>query len=173
MFILGDLTIFAALFIAYLYNRGEQPAEFARSQQTLTQAFGAVNTLLLLASSLLVVMTVRAVRIGRARLAPPLLYGALVCGIAFSINKIIEYSNKLDHGLDPATNDFYMYFYVLTGVHFVHLLVGMGLLGMMIALSKRSSLSKHQSFFFEGAACFWHMVDLLWIVLFPLLYLVH
>lgn len=174
LFILGDMTVFAILFGVHLLDRGDDPALFATSQATLSQDLGATNTLILLTSSLLVVLAVRAVRhANRRHLAAPLLGGAMVCGLVFVVNKYIEYSDKSDQGIGPATNEFYMSFFVLTGVHLVHLICGLALLAYAIVLSRRERLTERQSGYVDGAACFWHMVDLLWIVLFPLLYLVH
>jgi nitric oxide reductase NorE protein len=173
VFILGDMLVFALLFGVYLYYRGQQPVVFAHSQATLHAMFGVVNTLLLLTSSLCVVTAVRATRAGIRRL-PQVLFGvALLCGAGFAANKVVEWGTLLTAGHTPAANNFYMYFFVLTGLHFFHLLLGMGVLTALIALSRKPALSDRQFMFLEGGACFWHMVDLLWIVLFALLYLVH
>jgi nitric oxide reductase NorE protein len=172
VFIFGDMLVFATLFATYLYYRGDDPALYATSQRTLDQTFGAVNTLLLLASSLLVATAVRAVRRQAQRLASWLIGGAMLCGLAFSALKFTEYSGKLHHHLTPATNDFYMYYFVLTGLHWFHLMIGMAVLTTLLVLVRKPQLSSRQFAFVEGGACFWHMVDLLWIVLFPLLYLV-
>jgi nitric oxide reductase NorE protein len=171
VFIFGDMIVFAVLFATYLYYRGQDAALFDRSQAALNQTYGAVNTLLLLASSLLVVMAVRTVR-SRHRAALPFIAGAFACGLAFSVLKVVEYSGKVSHGIKPATNDFFMYYFVLTGLHWFHLLIGLCVLSVLFALARKPQLSRRQFAFFEGGACFWHMVDLLWIVLFPLLYLV-
>ncbi|MFC7500784.1 cytochrome c oxidase subunit 3 [Nocardioides sp. GCM10030258] len=172
VFIFGDMTIFAVMFATYLQGRSRDTEIFDRSQLALNQDFGVANTVLLLVSSLLVVMAVRAVRERRGR-AEFLLLGAVTCGVAFSALKVVEYVDKTQHQVTPATNDFFMYYFMLTGLHWVHLLIGMGLLGVLVWLARKPTLSDGQLAFFEGGACFWHMVDLLWIVLFPLLYLVH
>ncbi|WP_354700084.1 Cytochrome c oxidase polypeptide I+III [Paraconexibacter sp. AEG42_29] len=169
--ILGDMTIFAVLFVTYLYYRADQADLFTRSQATLDQTYGAVNTLLLLGSSLLVVLAVRAIRRG-IRGAPMLIAGAMACGVAFSVLKFVEYHAKVSHDLTAQTNDFYMFYFVLTGLHWFHLILGLTALTALLVLSRRPTLTRHQFAFVEGGACFWHMVDLLWIVLFPLLYLV-
>jgi nitric oxide reductase NorE protein len=171
--ILGDMTVFALLFGVFVYYRGRQPALFARSQTDLHQTFGAVNTLLLLTGSLFVITAVRAIRAGMRRLAPSALSVALVCGCAFLVNKGLEWSDLLSHGHRPAGNNFFTYFFVLTGIHAFHLLIGMGVLITLFILSRKDKLTPRQFAFVEGGACFWHMVDLLWIVLFALLYLVH
>jgi nitric oxide reductase NorE protein len=173
IFILGDMTVFALLFGVYMYYRSNDPALFRHSQQSLNQNFGAINTLLLLSSSLFVVTGIRAIRAHRHTLAPRLFAGAFCCGLGFAFIKYLEYSDKLSHGIKPATNDFFMYYFVLTGLHFFHLLIGMAVLVFLIVQSRKETLDPKTFAFVEGGACFWHMVDLLWIVLFPLLYLVH
>ena len=172
VFIFGDMTVFAMLFGVYLYYRAADVAEFNRSQLLLNQTFGVVNTLVLLTSSLLVVTALRAIRGGALPLARWLLYGAMACGVAFIANKAIEYGQKISMDIVPATNDFFMYFYVMTGLHLLHVVIGLALLWFMVTLTRRQVRGDRELRYLEGAACFWHMVDLLWIVIFPLLYLV-
>ena len=173
IFIFGDMLVFAVLFATYLYYRGADPGLFNSSQEALNPTYGAVNTLLLLVSSLLVVLAVHCVRRGMRGVAPRLIAGAFACGAGFSVMKIVEYSDKVGHDITPATNDFFMYYFVLTGLHWFHLLLGLAVLSYLFVLSRKPSLTPRQFAFYEGGACFWHMVDLLWIVLFPLLYLVN
>lgn len=172
VFIFGDMTVFAMLFGVYLYYRGADTAEFNRSQLLLNQTFGVVNTLVLLTSSLLVVTALRAVRADAPTVARRLLYGAMACGVIFIANKAIEYGEKISVGLLPDTNQFFMYFYVMTGLHLFHVVIGLALLWFMVVVTRRSTRGDRELRYLEGAACFWHMVDLLWIVIFPLLYLV-
>lgn len=172
VFIFGDMTVFAMLFGVYLYYRGKDPAEFNASQLQLNQTFGVVNTVVLLTSSLLVVTAVRAMRRDARQLARWLIYGAIFCGFVFVINKAIEYGEKISHGLVPATNQFFMYFYVMTGLHLFHVAIGLALLWFVVTLTRKPAYEAREQRYVEGSACFWHMVDLLWIVIFPLLYLV-
>jgi nitric oxide reductase NorE protein len=172
IFILGDMTIFGLLFGVYLDGRAADPGLFERSQQVLNRNFGVINTLLLLTSSLLVVVGVRAVRAGAPAIASRVFAGAIVCGLGFTLTKYLEWGHHLRHGHTPATNDFWMYYYVLTGLHFMHLVIGMGLLTALMRHCRRA-VQTGRFGLIEGGACFWHMVDLLWIVLFPLLYLAH
>ncbi len=172
VFIFGDMTVFAMLFGVYLYYRGEAPAQFNESQLQLNQTFGVVNTVVLLTSSLLVVTAVRAMRRDARGLARRLTYGAMLCGFIFVLNKAIEYGEKLSHGLVPATNQFFMYFYVMTGLHLFHVAIGLALLWFVVKLTRKPAYEAREQRYLEGSACFWHMVDLLWIVIFPLLYLV-
>jgi nitric oxide reductase NorE protein len=173
VFIFGDMLVFAILFGTYLYYRAKDVALFTTSQQVLNTTFGLINTLLLLFSSLLVVLAVGAVRQGTPRPAPVLIAGAIACGLGFSVLKIVEYAGKVDMGITPATDSFYMFYFVLTGLHWFHLLLGLGVLTYMYFSARRPALDAKQFAWFEGCGCFWHMVDLLWIVLFPLLYLMN
>jgi nitric oxide reductase NorE protein len=173
VFIFGDMLIFAVIFITYLHYRGQQVAMFNESQKNLVGGFGVANTLLLLSSSLLVVVGMRAINRRRSDLAPWMFMGAMACGLAFSTLKIVEYGEKLSAGVTPATNDFYMYYFILTGLHFFHLIVGMVILAAIAWASTRPVNASKKYALIEGGACFWHMVDLLWIILFPLLYLVN
>jgi nitric oxide reductase NorE protein len=172
IFILGDMTVFAGLFITYLVYRSRNVELFNESSARLTQLYGVINTLLLLTSSVLVVTGLRAIRRRALQIAPRCFAGASLCGLGFSALKISEYTNKVSHGITPSTNEFWMYFYILTGLHFFHLLVGMAVLVYLMVKSKKELLTVKEFAFVEGGACFWHMVDLLWIILFPLLYFV-
>lgn len=173
VFIFGDLTVFALLFGVFIVERSKNAAVFDTSQRLLNQNFGAVNTLLLLSSSLLVATGVRAIR-QRLSIGPKLFVGAIACGAAFSCIKFVEWGEKLSAGHNPGSNHFFMYYFILTGLHFMHLVLGMCVLTFLFFQARRPERVVGQRLaFVEGGACFWHMVDLLWIVLFPLIYLMH
>ncbi len=173
IFIFGDMCVFAVFFCVFLNARMGDPAGFARDQAQLNQNFGAINTVLLLVSSLFVVLAMRAVNSPTLRdRAPRLLALAWVCGAGFLVVKVVEYAEKVDHGITPQTSDFFMYYFVLTGLHAFHLVLGLAMLTVLINLARKPAMSRGQFVFFEGGACFWHMVDLLWLVLFPLIFLV-
>lgn len=114
-------------------------------------------------------------RAGRHDLAPRMIAGGMLFGAGFLGVKVIEYSDKINHDLVPGTNDFFLYYYLLTGLHAFHVTVGMIVLTILLVLSRKrkEEFTKGQWAFFEGGACFWHMVDLLWILLFPAIYLIH
>ena len=168
--ILGDMTVFALFFGVFMHYRDHQPALFAHSQASLNRTFGAVNMLILLTSSLFVVLGVTAVRRRMRTVAPKLFVLAMLCAVAFSAIKILEYSAKASHGIGPNTNNFFMYYFILTGIHWFHLLIGTGVLAFLWRLS-RKPVDENRIGYIETGACYWHMVDLLWIVLFPLIYL--
>ena len=168
----GDMLVFAVFFILFMYQRSQAPELFDASRHTLNIGIGLTNTLILLTSSLFVVTAIRAVRAGSRTAARTLLAGALVCGLAFVGLKVFEYSAKVGEGHVPTENSFYMYYYVLTGLHLLHVLIGIVVLVSLLFAARVANPSATRMAFIEGGGCFWHLVDLLWIVLFPLLYLV-
>jgi nitric oxide reductase NorE protein len=172
IFILGDMTVFAVFFTYYLVQRSKQRDLFDLSQATLNKNLGAVNTVFLLISSLFVVISVRAMRSAQRELARRLIAGAFLCGIAFVVVKIFEYHERIAADQIPSTNGFYLLYFVLTGLHLFHLVIGLAVVIVLRSMAGKAELSKNQWAFFEGGACFWHMVDLLWLVLFPLIFLV-
>ena len=97
---------------------------------------------------------------------------AFLCGFAFVCVKLFEYQEKIDAGIMLTTNDFYMYYYMFTGLHLMHVLIGMGVLAFMWNVTRAGELGEKAINTLESGASFWHMVDILWIVLFALLYLV-
>lgn len=172
VFILGDMLAFAAFFGAFIYQRGGEPAVFETGRQSLETAFAVANTVLLLTSSLFVAMAIRGARVGAKAVVPKLITWAGLCGLGFVINKGIEWAIKLHDGVTPATNHFYMYFFMLTGIHLAHVLIGLVTLAILWGIARRSVPKPSDLMVLEIGASYWHMVDLLWVVLFPLLYLV-
>ncbi|HYF24374.1 MAG TPA: cytochrome c oxidase subunit 3 [Baekduia sp.] len=172
IFILGDMCLYGALFGAFLYDRGADVDLFNRSAGSLHPTFGAINTMLLLTSSILVVYGVRSVRDGLSRRGPLLFRAAFACGLGFVVVKYLEYSDLLRNDLPPTENAFFTYYYVLTGIHLTHLLAGLCILAFLLRISRKAQIGPKDLRASESAASFWHVVDLLWVVLFPLLYLV-
>lgn len=170
--IFGDLTVFAAFFIAFAWARRQDPVGFSLSAEQLAQPVGLVNTLVLLTSSLVVVLAVHAFRIGQRDWARRLLASAIACAVAFVVLKVGEYSHLLSSGHVPTANSFDMYYFVFTGIHLLHIVVGTALLTVVRAKAGAGAPWSSTKRFAEGSAVFWHLVDLLWIVLFTLFYLV-
>jgi nitric oxide reductase NorE protein len=169
----GDMLVFTVLFTVYLQHRGARPELFADSQGALNRALGATNTLVLLTSSILVVFATRALRRPELRyLARPLTLAGVLVGACFVAIKAFEYHEKVAAGITPSTNEFFMYYFVLTGLHLAHVIIGLIVLTVLSTLARKPEPTKTHIAFFEGGACFWHMVDLLWIVIFPLIFLV-
>lgn len=172
LLVFADLLVFSALFAAFLVNRSEDEALFRAGQEQLSQASGLINTVLLLTSSLFVVAGVRAFQRQRGAIAVRAFGGAVLCGLGFVVSKYVEYGDKADHGIGPNSGEFFQYFYLMTGLHLFHLTVGLGFLAHMMVTARRSC-TPSRLLRVEVGATYWHMVDLLWIVLFALLYMVH
>ncbi|AKK25458.1 cytochrome c oxidase subunit 3 [Mycobacterium sp. EPa45] len=169
----GDLAIFSLLFVVYLHHRARNPALFSAAQEGLDRTFGFVNTLILLTASLLVALGAKALRDSRIRhMASSFAAAGASVGLAFVVIKAIEYHRILSAGTTPSTNEFYMYYFVLTGLHLAHVIVGLIVLVVISRLVAHPTSSPARISFFEGGACFFHLVDLLWILIFPLIYLV-
>ncbi|MGV6807573.1 MAG: cytochrome c oxidase subunit 3 family protein [bacterium] len=171
IFILGDMLVFSLFFLTFLYYRALDIELFTASKAQLSVSLGAVNTLLLLTSSWFVVTGINAARRGFDRHARLLFQLALLCGLGFVGIKYIEYSSKVAQGYTLTSNDFFMYYYIFTGIHLIHVVIGMLVLWLMAkkVIGNRNGQSLRM---LECGGIYWHMVDLLWIILFPLLYLV-
>jgi nitric oxide reductase NorE protein len=171
VFIIADMGAFALFFLIFTVGRMGDPALYEESRQQLSASLGLLNTLILLTSSYFMVRAVEAARReDRAGVSRNLAL-TIVIGLGFAVTKIIEYSAKADAGISLVSNEFFTYYFVFTGIHFLHFLIGIGALAMMLAKSRRDSLDDKFRVWTESVGCYWHMVDLLWIMLFPMLYL--
>lgn len=169
IFVLGDLLFFAAYFVIFMVYRAQEKIQFLTSQQHLSLLTGALNTLVLLASSRFVALGVQATRAGEHRRAGRLISGGALCGVAFVVIKAFEWSSEISQGFTLPHNDFFMFYYMLTGVHLFHVLLGLVFLGIM--LRELQATERCRTWLVESGAIYWHMVDLLWVVIFALLYL--
>lgn len=172
IFIFAEMLAFGVLFVAYAFTRAHHVELFNASQLTLNRTAGAVNTLVLITSSYCVVRAVAAIRQGFSRYCAWWLGGAFLLGGVFVAVKIVEYHAKFAAGITLSTNSFYMFYLALTFFHFMHVLMGMVILAFVIAKAWRGGYSARDHVGVESGASFWHMVDLLWIILFPLIYVI-
>lgn len=173
VFILGDMFVFSLLFGVYTYYFRQAPDLFIASQAQLEPGLGLAYTVLLLSSSWFVVLAMRAVRAVQPRLAAWCFALAFACGAGFAGLKGVEYADKAAAGITPMTNDFFMYYFVLTGIHLMHVVIGLVLLVFVMRAARRGLSAGGDRILVETGASYWHMVDLLWVVLFALLYLMH
>ena len=171
VFIGADSVVFAILFLSFMQDRLKNPAIFEASRQTLNMHLGGIDTLILLTSSWSVALAVQAMKRDQIDREPRLLLGGAVTGLMFVVSKSIEYFEKFAHGITPGTNPFYMWYFTLTGIHLIHVVVGTSLLTYLWVRSWRGTYDHLHRAVPESVASYWHLVDLLWIVLFPLLYL--
>lgn len=168
-FVLFETLIFGAYFVAYAICRAESLDLYLRSQATLSQGFGLANTLILLTSSWFVANGVQSARERKYDAALTWVLLAAACGGLFIALKVVEWMRKIGDGFTFTTNEFFGFYYFLTGIHVVHVLIGFVFLGVA-AYQLRGALRRSQEIV-ETCATFWHMVDYLWIIIFALLYL--
>lgn len=161
--IFSEMLAFGAMFLAYSAARAVDPATFATSQQTLNVLLGGINTLVLVSSGFIVALGVRARSDGHVARSRWLTLAAAAVGSIFVILKLVEYGAKFDAGIGLETNTFYMLYFLMTGFHFLHVILGIVIL---LIVAWRNSVEN-----LETGASFWHMVDLIWVVMFPLFYL--
>lgn len=171
-FLATEVLLFGGLFTAYIVYRIKYPQMFYEDHLKLDRVLGAVNTLVLIGSSLTVALGIAAIRKGRVRLLQVYLSLTILLAGVFLGIKFVEYSGKFSHGLFPDTDIFFSLYFMLTGLHGIHVLAGMGVLGGVLYLAGKGKYSESYHTPVEISGLYWHFVDLVWIYLFPLLYLV-
>lgn len=154
-----------------MIERGRQVALFDRSSRLLDADLGLLNTLILITSSWLVALGVEAARHGRRPALRRYLLLAMLVGGGFAVTKLLEYRAKITHGISMLTDDFFMFYFALTGIHFLHFVVGFGILLALWLQARDRALDGPFGGWIESGGIYWHMVDLLWIMLSPMLYL--
>lgn len=185
LFLATEVLLFGGLFVAYILFRALYPDMFAEAHHHLDKVMGAVNTVVLICSSLSMAMAVHYVQNNNRKVAIRLLAFTVFCGAAFMVVKFFEYKAKFEHHLFPADANFSMtnlthgnpkiffsLYFLMTGLHGVHVLVGVSLIAWMIIRVRRSEFSSEYYTPVELTGLYWHLVDLIWIYLFPLLYLI-
>jgi len=166
-----ELLTFAGLFIGYAFSRRADVAMFNESQLLLDQRFGFINTLVLITSSWFVVNAVYAIKNNNSKLSANWILSAMGVGFIFIVIKIMEFSDKFEQGINLSTNTFFMFYLMLTVFHFLHVVLGLIILFNIYKKTKIGGYSNKDHIGMETGASYWHLVDLLWIVLFPLIYI--
>lgn len=168
-FILIECATFSAYFIVYMLYRMHDPATFAEAQSHLSPTFGMVNTLILLASSWQVARSVHSARARQYDAAFRQAVLTVALGIAFVVSKLSEWAFEIQRGYNFETNDFFAFYFFLTGIHVVHVLLGFVFTGVALYKLHEREVNSEA---LEIAGIYWHMVDFLWVVIFALLYVV-
>ena len=171
-FIFAELLMFGIAFLSYAIARIQNIEMFNQYQLTLNTELGAANTLLLITASYFVVRAIHAIRIDNVKGCIIWLYASLGCGAGFLLLKSVEYYDKFSHGINLSTNTFYMFYLSLTMFHFLHVIFGMIILFAITIKAQRGGYSAQNHTGVETGASYWHMVDLVWIILFPLVYII-
>ncbi len=163
--------MFAALFVGFMVEGSAETALFDQSAAQLDPRIGMFNMLILVTSGLCIALAVDAARRGLAGVTRHWIAASFVIGTGFGVSKVLEYADKISHRVTMHTNDFFMFYYALTGAHFLHFLGGMGALAYIYVRCAQEHVDDRFFGTVEAVALYWHMVDLLWIFIFPLIYL--
>jgi len=172
-FIFAELLAFGIFFVAYAFARAHNVALFDASQQHLNRTSGAINTLVLITGSYFMVRAVAAIKQGYSNQCARWIGAAIGFGGIFLVIKSFEFYGKFSSGITLSTNTFYMFYLSLTIFHFMHVILGMVILAAVMLKARRGGYSAENHTGVETGAAYWHMVDLLWIILFPLIYVIH
>jgi cytochrome c oxidase subunit 3 len=172
LFLATELLLFGGLFAAYTIFRAKYSALFEEQHLELNKTLGSLNTLILIFSSLTMAMGVTSIQRGHRKLLTIFLAITIVCGLLFGFNKYLEYSMKFHHHIYPSTSIFFALYFMMTGLHMLHVLAGITVLTVLLILNLRGKFSETYNGPVEIGGLYWHLVDLIWIYLFPLLYLI-
>jgi cytochrome c oxidase subunit 3 len=196
LFLATEVLFFGGLFCAYVVYRAHHPEIFSYAHHFLDTRYGAINTVVLIVSSVTIAWAIRCVQMNQRKLAVALLAVTFLCGATFMCIKYIEYSHKFhelwgqlfnpsaeiirhslgEHGavIRPANvHLFFGIYFCMTGLHGIHVVIGMGLILWMLIRTARGEFNQEYFGPVEYTGLYWHLVDLIWIYLFPLLYLIH
>jgi nitric oxide reductase NorE protein len=173
IFIFAELLVFGVLFLAYALARRSHIELFNSEQSLLDRQGGLINTLVLISSSYAIACAGAAIRVGRVQACATWLCSAWALGAIFLSLKAMEFSHDADIGLTLSRNLFDMFYVSLTFFHFMHVLMAMVIVSVVIFNTLHSRYSAHSHTGVETASSYWHMVDLVWIILFVLVYVLH
>jgi cytochrome c oxidase subunit 3 len=182
LFLYTEIILFGGLFVLYAVYFHKYPTAFADSGKELNRVIGTLNTILLLISSFTVAASITAVRQKAKNLCLLFLATTFLCGVIFLINKYFEWGHKFANGIYPnsptlnsgpvGNNIFFGLYYVITGLHGLHVIIGMTLLGLSFLLVYQNKITVNRFAMLENSGLYWHLVDLIWIFVFPLFYLI-
>ena len=182
LFLYTEIMLFGGLFVIYANYHHRYIEEFAEGGAALDLVVGSLNTILLLTSSFTVAASISALRKGTRRVAIALLSASVLMGLGFLVNKYFEWGAKFSHGIYPGSPEleegahgltiFYGLYFTITGLHGLHVLIGVVLLTVCATLIQRGRIRQENDIVLENSGLYWHLVDLIWIFIFPLFYLV-
>ena len=172
-FILAELLAFGVFFAAYAFARAKNIELFTAEQAALNRNAGAINTVLLLTASYFVVRAVQAAEAEASRQCANWLGGAILTGFGFVVVKLTEYAAAFEHYISLSSSTFHMFYLSLTFFHFMHVILGLVILIAMWNGARQGRYRPGDMNGLETGAAYWHMVDLVWLILFPLVYVIH
>lgn len=184
LFIFTELLLFGVLFVVYAVYRYKNPDAFHLAAEELNTAIGTINTVILLVSSMTIAMSTTALRKGHKKVAIALVLTTLLIGLIFLVNKYFEWGVKFSHGIWPGSEQmlnemsqgeilFFGLYFVMTGLHALHIIIGIVIMLFAIRGLARGTVTIDRPSLLDNSGLYWHLVDLIWIFLFPLFYLIH
>ena len=182
LFLFTEMLLFGGLFVVYSVYRFRNPTAFHLAAHELSVFVGTINTIILLVSSATIAMSITAIQKKNKKLALLLLFTTLLLGLAFLINKYFEWGHHIRDHIYPGSpilalrgqGDvlFYGLYFFMTGLHALHIIIGMAFIGVITMLIIRDKIDSGNFVLLENSGLYWHLVDLIWIFLFPLFYLI-
>ena len=172
LFLATELLLFGVLFATYAIFRAKYPEMFHEQHKELDKTIGAINTVVLITSSLTMACGVGSIQRGKQKLTALFIFLTIIGGIVFGINKYFEYGHKFEHHIYPGTSIFFSLYFMMTGLHMLHVFGGVLVLTVMLVLTLKGKFSAKYYTPVELGGLYWHLVDLIWIYLFPLFYLI-
>jgi cytochrome c oxidase subunit 3 len=182
LFLTTEILLFSVLFIIYAVYHHDYKPGFAVAAEELNRFLGALNTVILLTSSLTVALSITALQKGKNTLCSRLLGATIVMAGLFLVIKSFEWQAKFDHGLYPGSehmldlskgeNLFFGLYFLSTGLHALHVIIGMTLLSIVLWRVRAGKVNAERISLLENSGLYWHLVDLVWIYIFPLYYLI-
>ena len=166
-----EIITFTVGISVFLYQKSGDIETFTQSQAMLNKLFGTVNTLVLITGGFMMATSLRLLKKGDNPKSLIWIRGASLMGIVFLFIKGLEYAQKIEHGLTIGHNSFFTFYWLLTGFHFIHVLVAVVILLLMARGIRKGTYTQNDYLDVESGATFWHMCDLIWLFLFPVLYL--
>ncbi|MGL1863034.1 MAG: cytochrome c oxidase subunit 3 family protein [Pseudodesulfovibrio sp.] len=182
LFLFTEILLFGGLFVLYAVTLQRYPAEFHEASKMLDTTMGTINTIVLITSSLFAALAVTALQKADIKKAKIFLILTIILAGVFLVNKYFEWSAKIGHGIYPGSPDiadwapgkqaFFALYYTMTGLHGIHIVIGMAVLGWIYWLIEKEKCTPDYFIVLENGGLYWHLVDLIWIYLFPLYYLI-
>lgn len=182
LFLFTELILFGGMFFLYSVYRFTNQDAFHLAAKELNTLIGCFNTAILLTSSLTMALSITAIQKGSKRLSIFFQIITIVLALGFMVNKYFEWGAKFHHGIFPGSEVllekssgeilFFGLYYVMTGLHGLHVIIGVVLIGVMTAFTAKGIINKGSYVKLEAAGLYWHLVDIIWIFLFPLFYLI-
>lgn len=183
LFIFTEILLFGGLFVVYSVYRYLHPEAFMLASNELDWVMGTVNTVILLVSSMTIAMSISAIQKKDKKFALQLLYATVFLALVFMVNKYFEWGAKFEHGFYPSSDVleelgfgtilYFGLYFMMTGLHALHIIIGIVVIGFIIYYVHKDKITHDDHQLLENGGLYWHLVDLIWIFLFPLFYLIH